>query len=139
MPLADADDPRAVRAELPVGVAVAARPDRLGGERLGRAPGLEPVQALVGPVGEPQHAVAHPPGGTAVLVHGGARVASLGQQLVRGPVGTAPDQLRPPALGRPALGPHDVAAVHLHLAETDGGRHDDLGRHRGGPGAEGRW
>ena len=109
VPLADADDPRAVRAELPVGVAVAPRPGRLGGERLGRALGLEAVQALVGPVGEPQHAVAHPPGGTAVLVHGRPRVASLGEQLVRGPVGTAPDQLRPPALRRAALGPHDVA------------------------------
>ena len=145
MPFPDADDPGAVRAEVAVGVAVAAWPARLRGERDGLGSGLEPVQALVGPVGEPHHAVAYPPGGAAVLVDGGARVAPLGQQFLRGAVGATPDQLRPPALGRAALCPHDVEvavvwavhAVHPHLAEADGRGHDDLGRHGGGPGAEG--
>ncbi len=142
MPFPDADDPGAVRAEVAVGVAVAAWPARLGGERDGLGAGLEPVQALVGPVGEPHHAAVHPPSGAAVLVDGGARVAPFGQQLVRAAVGAAADQLRPAALGRPALGPDDVDvavvwAVHPHLAEADGRGHDDLGRHGGGPGAEG--
>ena len=39
MPLPDADDPGAVRAEVAVGVAVAAWPARLGGEREGSPPG----------------------------------------------------------------------------------------------------
>ena len=137
VPLADADDPGAVGAELAVGVAVAARPGRLGGERDGRRAGLEPVQALVGPVGEPHHTVAHPPRGAAVLVDGRARVAALGKQLVRTTVGAAADQLRAPALARAALGPHDVRTVDPHLTEADGRGDDDLGGHRCGPRAEG--
>ena len=48
--------------------------------------------------------------------------------------------VRPPSAGRPSAQTTSVAvvwAVHPHLAEADGRGHDDLGRHRGGPRAEG--
>jgi hypothetical protein len=147
--LADADDPPR-RAHLAVGVPVAAGPGGFGGQRDGFAAGREPVEALVGPVGEPHDAVTHPPGGPAVLVDGGARVHAVREQVLSdclsaaggGPVVAPAHELGPAALGRPALGPDDVDvavvwAVHPHLAEADGRGYDDLGRHGGGPGAEG--
>ena len=66
----------------------------------------------------------------------GAGVHALGQQVGGGAVGGAADQLGAPALGRSALGPHHVVAVDRELTEPHGGRDDELGGDRGGPGTE---
>ena len=101
------------------------------GPRRGRA-----GRAAGRPIGEPGDAVADPPRPAAVLVHGGAGAHALGQQLGGGAVGGPPDQLGPPALGRSALGPHQVLPVDRELTEPDGGRDDEIGGDRGGPGSE---
>ena len=124
-------------AELAVGVAVAARPGRLGGERDGRA---RRARAGTG-AGRPSRRTR--PRRRAPTTRRrrtrGRRCArsALGQQVVGATVGAAADELRAAALGRPALGPDDVRAVHPHLAEAHGRGHDDLGGQRRGPRAEG--
>ena len=105
----------------------------VGGERLGFAAGGEPVQALVGPVGEPHHALAHPPGRTPVLVDGRSRVAPVRQEVRDRAVGRAADELGAAALRGASLTPVDVVAVEPQLPEADG-LLDDSGRgERGGP------
>ncbi len=136
VPLPDADDRRRVRVEVAVGVPVGARRGRLGRDRLRRAAGVQPVQPLVGPVGEPGDAVAHPPAAAAVLVHRGARVPIGGQQLDRVPSGSSRTSwVRPPSAGRPS-DQTTAAPSDLDLGQPHRGRHHQLGGDRGGPGAE---
>ena len=136
--LAHADDRRAVGGEVAVGEAVGARARGLGGERHGVGAVREPVEALVGPVGEPDDAVARPPAAPAVLVDGGARVPALGKQVGASAVGAAAHELGAPALRGPALGPQHVVAVEDELAQPHGARHHRRGRERGGPRSVGR-
>ena len=99
--LLDAEERGAVGVHVAVGVAEAAGHLGLRGERHRRAARLEPVEALRRPVGEPQHAAAHPPGTAAVLVHRRAGAVLGGQHLVDRAVG-ADDAAR--RCGRPPPG-----------------------------------
>ena len=75
---------------------------RLGGHRdRGVAPGVQPVQPLVGELGEPQRPAGDRPGAAAVLVHPRAGVPRRGQDVGDGAVGGAADDHRPAALGGP--------------------------------------
>ena len=118
--------------------AVCPRGRRFRGERQRLGVGREPVEPLIGPVGEPDDAVARPPAATAVLVDGRARVPPLGQQVGAGAVRVAAHDLVAAALGGPALGPEDVVAVHDELAQPHGARDDGRGRERRRPRSVGR-
>ena len=127
MVLAHADDPLAIRRHVAVGVPVTSGRRGLRGQRLGDpCARIPPVQTLVLPQREPHDAVAYPPGGTAVLVHGGAGVLSRCEQLRNPLVRVTPDQRRPPSLGGPALRPHHLVAVDADLAQPDRLRDDHL-------------
>ena len=129
-----ADDRAAVGGEVAVGEAVGAQGRGLRGERLRLAALFEPVEPLVGPVREPDDAVADPPRRAAVLVDGGARVEALRQQVDAHPVGAPPHELGAPALAGPPLRPHDSVPVDGQLAQPHRVGHHELGRERGGPG-----
>ena len=100
----------------------------------GLAAGLEPVEPLRGPVGEPQHAVAHPPRAAAVLVHGGAgAVLGAGSTSSTRAVGAAAQHRDAAALLGAALGPPHVVAVDAHAVGQARRPHDQLARDRRRP------
>ena len=101
--LLDAQERGAVGVQVTVGVAQAAHHLGFRRERNRRPARLHAVEPLRRPVGEPQHAVVHPPGPTAVLVHGAAG-AVVRRAAPRRP--SHPDDVAaPPSVHPPRDGP----------------------------------
>ena len=122
--LLDAQQRRAVGRHVAVGVAQAPGDRRLRRQRHRLAAGTDAVEALRRPVGEPQHAVGHPPGAAAVLVHGGAGVPrcaeDLGRRRRRGPA-AARRCAHPPRVGPPTTrssAPSKVTSPGARAART---------------------
>ncbi len=130
--LADAEHVSADDRE--VGEPVTHRDDRFGRQRHRRLFGIEPVHALVRPVGEEQPAPIDRPGPAAVFVHAGAGREPLGQDIDRGAVGaTAHDLDLAGGLG-PELLPPDLIAIDPRFADHGGSPSDQLARDRTRPG-----
>ena len=127
MTFANAHDRRAIGTYVAVGVALATRHLGRRGERPAR-PGvwLEAIQALIVGGAEPDDAVAHPPGATAVLVYRGARAPALGQELAGRAVRGAAHELDAATLVRTALGPDHRRAVDPDLREANRRCHEEL-------------
>ena len=122
-----------------VGVPHAGRHRRLRRHRdRGVAAGVEPVQPLVGELGEPQRAVLHRPRAAAVLVHPGAGVprAPGGRRCTVPSAERRTITDRPPSAGRDS--DHQTSSPSTHdLAEPGRGADDELGGDRGRPAAVG--
>ena len=136
--LLDAQHGGPVRRDVAVGVAQPSGDRRFRRQRHRDAVGRQSVQPLRRPVGEPQHAVAHPPRTTAVLVHGGARVPRRPEHLVDRAVRPAAQDRGAASRFRPELRPPHVVAVDGDRGRHVGGADDLLARDRRGPGAERR-
>jgi hypothetical protein len=97
-----------------VGVAVAHRHCRLGRDHDWLAARFEPVDALIGPFGEPHDAVAHPPRRAAVLVYPGAGVPRRSEHVGGGGAGVEWTALQcgAAALSGSLLRPPHVTAVN---------------------------
>ena len=143
--LADADDPPPIRGEGAVGVAIAHRFRRLGRERHREVEpswlgvGINPVEALIGPVGEEERVVVQPPGAAAVLVHPGAGRELLAEHLDGIATQPVAHHRDPTGLLGARFGPPDVIVADPALAQADGAGDHQVGGDRRRPGPVGQF
>ena len=131
--LPDADDQATVRRHAHIGEPVPTG-DRGGGrDRDGVGAWIEPVQPLVGEVGEDHRAPVDRVVTAPVLVDLGADVEAIGGEVDRRGPGVGAHQGGAAALGGPRLMPRDRVAVDGHLGEPEGTDRDALRGDRRAP------